>query len=96
MDHKTVYALVKESFHTVSGKMGVVLECLLGQLEPGTRLSQQEHKWIILEQTTIAHTNSALEKLMSDNAWFAYFLQAEGSPSLPGVNTSLKVCRDNI
>ena len=91
-----VYVEIVESFHTVSGVIGSVLECGTGMLDINTVLTYNEKKWKITKNNLLIgrQKDTQLQKSVNENFWFLYNLKPIGHKTKPEVGKLLRVTQN--
>jgi len=91
-----LYTTVVESFFTVSGKIGSLLESGSGIIDIGTTLTDHEKKWKVIDNNLqIGRQNDIeLRKRATDNFWILYFLQPLDHSQKPEAGAKLRVTQN--
>jgi hypothetical protein len=91
------YTTVVESFFTVSGKIGSLLESGTGVIEIGTILTDHEWKWEVIENNLPIgrQKDTQLRKRAIDNLLFLYFLKPINHSQRPKAGVKLLVTQND-
>ena len=87
------FVISVESYYTVSGKIGAILESGTGKLAVGTSLVDHDKEWVVTNNNVTGDNpkNKTFYKLLKDNFWIQYHLDPIGHNTIPVVGNKLEV-----